>query len=402
MLGWAFYCQIVATVIQWLAAMLGCCVTSVSFSKTRAKLIKIEAIYRVDSKSLRRWEQEYMKSARERQRQSKEVPFKRTASVPNFSKKHGNLSESRKKNYQKQSRDIFASTSNVAETTHAGSANTLEIKKSSYSADGLIPPARTASSSALPALPKLKSALKAPQASKKTVNVEDTDVTYEYLSCNGSIDVPGFLGQRSPSSQRTYDPVYEQLGQEYYLEPNSLRRRSITTLNVGQIKKSLLPTQQLHGSTQSVPTTQKKTTIINDVGRPLSSSELPSAIAQTNQDASRYTKQAPSVNTRPKYSIRDFGIALSPKHGYCDVNNKVFDSETTKITYAELETAVHSRKPGASSSLRYIAVDKSNAESLQKQTAHTNSSLGELVRSNSCITSQKLIIRCTLSSFVFN
>uniref|UniRef100_A0A0K0D0N0 Clc-like protein n=1 Tax=Angiostrongylus cantonensis TaxID=6313 RepID=A0A0K0D0N0_ANGCA len=215
LLGWAFYCQVVATIIQWLAAMLGCCATSVSFSKTRAKLVKIEvvdgnddvellsgghsssqpfkrsfsAIYRVDSKSLRHWEQEYMKNAQE-------VPFKRTASVPNFSKKQGIPSESRKKVYQKQSRDIFSSTSNITETTHTGSTNTLEINKSSNATGAIAPPARNALSSALPALPKLKSALKTPQPSKKSVNIDDSDVTYECLPCNGSIGVSSFLGER--------------------------------------------------------------------------------------------------------------------------------------------------------------------------------------------------------------
>ncbi|VDL70910.1 unnamed protein product [Nippostrongylus brasiliensis] len=192
MLGWAFYCQIVTTVIHWLASMLGCFVTSVSFSKTRAKLVKIEvvegndesellpggrsstqpfkrsfslfisvinqAIYRVDSQSLRQWERDYLRNAQERQR-GEQGTFRRTSSVPNFSKKQRKAAQ-RKMNGG-TAKEMFSSTSNITDTTHTGKSSTF----------------------------------------------------------------------------RTYDPVYEQITQENYLEPNSVRMKSTTTLNGDQMKK---------------------------------------------------------------------------------------------------------------------------------------------------------------------
>lgn len=43
--------------------------------------------------------------------------------------------------------------------------------------------------------PKLKSALKTPQQSRKSVNIDDSDITYEYLPCDDlSVGVSSFSG----------------------------------------------------------------------------------------------------------------------------------------------------------------------------------------------------------------
>lgn len=93
----------------------------------------------------------------------------------------------------------------------------------------------------------------------------------------------------SPGKKHVYDPVYEQIGpgisQEYYLEPNSVKEgRSTLTLNKDSPKKgailsiplvtlrtiALLPSLPINGSSQSIPVAQQKTTVIDDVVRPLS------------------------------------------------------------------------------------------------------------------------------------
>ncbi|KAK6024319.1 Clc-like protein, partial [Ostertagia ostertagi] len=289
-LGWAFYCQIFTTVIHWLASMLGCCVTSVSFSKSRAKLVKIEvveggderqllsgpsssqpfkrsfsAIYRVDSQSLRQWERDYMRNARERQQQSEGVSYSQknflglrdhSDAFAEFVQTHGVYAELLEKAAQSRSkkvgrqvqRELFSSASNITDTTQTGkfcnlwfarSVNTLEWNQARRPTPGVMPPTRTTQPSALPALPKLKSALKTPQQSRKSVNIDDSDVTYECLPCDASAGVSSLFGGRPSSSLRghQYDPVYEQIGQENYLEPNSVRMRSNQALNIDQDKK---------------------------------------------------------------------------------------------------------------------------------------------------------------------
>ncbi|XGW28027.1 hypothetical protein V3C99_008102 [Haemonchus contortus] len=424
-LGWAFYCQIVTTIMHWLASMLGCCVTSVSFSKTRAKLVKIEvvegnderqllsdgrsssqpfkrsfsAIYRVDSQSLRQWERDYMRNARERQQRSQESPFKRTASMPNFSKKQAKLAE--RKLADRSSREVFSSTSNITETTQAGSINTLERNQARRPPSAVPLPARTSQPFALPTLPKLRSALKTPQQSKKSVNIDDSDITYECLPCDVSAGVSSLLGGRPAPLNRTYDPVYEQIGQENYLEPNSVRLRSNLALNMDQDKKALLPTQPLPGSSQSIPITHQKTTVINDVVKPLSSSvnhvhgeggtqkEPAGSLNRTTEEMRKIeshrrfaTRKEPVIPMtkpsssskfdKPPLTIRDFGISPRPKNGYCDIET-TFDgdgppsvSSTNKIKYTELEKKEDAHKPPLSTPLKYISVGGSSVEGPSK------------------------------------
>ncbi|WKY06313.1 hypothetical protein Q1695_006481 [Nippostrongylus brasiliensis] len=415
MLGWAFYCQIVTTVIHWLASMLGCFVTSVSFSKTRAKLVKIEvvegndesellpggrsstqpfkrsfsAIYRVDSQSLRQWERDYLRNAQERQR-GEQGTFRRTSSVPNFSKKQRKAAQ-RKMNGG-TAKEMFSSTSNITDTTHTGKLNTV-TKRSATSCH----PSYPAQPPPLPALPKLKSALKTPQQSRKSVNIDDSDLTYEYLPCDGSMGV-STLDRRS-STFRTYDPVYEQITQENYLEPNSVRMKSTTTLNGDQMKKAMLPAQPFTGSSQSVPTSQQKTTVIDDVARPSSSAGVSRhANIQTGPGSnhhSLYTVEemqrtellrrqklardktpdlpppkpmTPDRGAKPSISIRDFGISLRPERGYCDVSTKTESDDdpkptsSTAIKYTQLGKAPDGPKPPSSSPLKYISVQRSNEE----------------------------------------
>ncbi|EPB76988.1 Clc-like protein [Ancylostoma ceylanicum] len=406
MLGWAFYCQVVTTIIHWLASMLGCCVTSVSFSKTRAKLVKIEvveggdesqllssrnssqpfkrsfsAIYRVDSQSLRQWERDYMRNAQERQeRQEDEVwssgarkyrlsvtrlsikhTFKRTTSMPYYSKKQ--RAAAQKKLAGRSAHDFFSSTSNITETTHTGSMNILERNQPRSVSAQPVPPANPTS---YPAAPKLKSALKTPQQSRKSVNISDSDITYEYLPCD---DV--------------------------------------------SIGVSTLPsTQPPHGSSQSIPVTQPKTTLIDDVARPSSFVDVQrdrfnqNAVISTSKRPAEETKKTevyeriqeaqakektvikstsfpanPHPESKPPLSIRDFGIDLTPKRGYCDVET-TFGSQTSsqssgKIKYADLDPGKSVSVPSAPSPLRYISVEKVSTKRLHELSGQPSTSKGD-------------------------
>ncbi|EYB94746.1 hypothetical protein Y032_0167g102 [Ancylostoma ceylanicum] len=434
MLGWAFYCQVVTTIIHWLASMLGCCVTSVSFSKTRAKLVKIEvveggdesqllssrnssqpfkrsfsAIYRVDSQSLRQWERDYMRNAQERQeRQEDEHTFKRTTSMPYYSKKQ--RAAAQKKLAGRSAHDFFSSTSNITETTHTGSMNILERNQPRSVSAQPVPPANPTS---YPAAPKLKSALKTPQQSRKSVNISDSDITYEYLPCDDvSIGVSSFSGAGPSSSQRMYDPVYEQIGQEDYLEPNSVRQRSNLALNVDRTRRALPSTQPPHGSSQSIPVTQPKTTLIDDVARPSSFVDVQrdrfnqNAVISTSKRPAEETKKTevyeriqeaqakektvikstsfpanPHPESKPPLSIRDFGIDLTPKRGYCDVET-TFGSQTSsqssgKIKYADLDPGKSVSVPSAPSPLRYISVEKVSTKRLHELSGQPSTSKGD-------------------------
>lgn len=155
-----------------------------------------------------------------------QTSFKRTSSMPNFSKKQRKAAQ--RKMAGKGNRELFSSTSNITDTTHtgkssnlfkkevlalrlkssncwlfallvflvAGSVNTLEMNRARGSAVFFGQGVENSQQPALPALPKLKSALKTPQQSRKSVNIDDSDVTYEYLPCDGSIGVSSFLGGR--------------------------------------------------------------------------------------------------------------------------------------------------------------------------------------------------------------
>ncbi|KHJ88526.1 hypothetical protein OESDEN_11679 [Oesophagostomum dentatum] len=435
MLGWAFYCQLVAIVLCWLASMLGCCVTSVSFSKSRAKLVKIEvvegdddshllsgrnssqpfkrsfsAIYRVDSQSLQQWERDYMRNAKERQQREKEErTFKRTASMPAYSKKQ--RAAAQKKLAGRSGQEIFSSTSNITETTHTGSFNTLE--RNQPRSVSTQPPPPTIPSPHPMGPPKLKSALKTPQQSRKSVNIDDSDITYEYLPCDDvSMGVSSLSGARS---QRTYDPIYEQIGQEAYLEPDSVRRSNLA-LNVEPKRKVLPAIQPPHGSSQSVPAAQPKSTLIDDIARPSSSTELlktrfsqpivPSTSKRSLEEVklkeayqriddvpvkekvstkSTSFPATPHPGSKPSLSIRDFGIDLTPKRGYCDVETTFGGQESTpspstKIRYADLSAGKSNGGPSAPSApspLRYISVEKATSKRLDELAGRISTSVDE-------------------------
>ncbi|KAK6046887.1 hypothetical protein COOONC_15609 [Cooperia oncophora] len=447
--------------------MLGCCVTSVSFSKSRAKLVKIEggderqllSGSRSSSQPFKRsfsWERDYMRNARERQQRSEESSFKRTASMPNFSKKQRKAAQ--RKLADRSSHEVFSSTSNITETTQtgkyliwldftshknvtrkgriegfriclsakelrcdqpvsfSGSINTLEWNQSRRPPSAAVPPARSAQSSALPAVPKLKSALKTPQQSRKSVNIDDSDVTYECLPCDASAGVSSLSGGRPASTLRTYDPVYEQIGQENYLEPNSVRLRSNLALNIDQDKKALLPTQPLPGSSQSIPTANQKTTVIDDVVKPSSLVDVRrEGVTQTDPktSAARMVEEkettelfrraparielatptakpkTPSRVDKPPLSIRDFGVSLTPKTGFCDIET-TFDSagpssvsSSSHIKYTELEKGPDGRRPVPSTPLKYISVERSSVDRLRELAARPSTSIDHPTTSNS-------------------
>ncbi|KAK5967118.1 hypothetical protein GCK32_011431 [Trichostrongylus colubriformis] len=290
-----------------------------------------------------------------------------------------------------------------------GSMNTLEWNQSQRTASGGAPPARTAQQFALPAIPKLKSALKTPQPPRKSVNTDDSDITYECLPCDVSAGVSSLLGGRPTSSLRAYDPVYEQIGQENYLEPNSIKLRSNMALNLDQDKKALLPTQPLPGSSQSIPVAHQKTTVIDDVVRPSSlvevhregatqtdpaksssrtveemgKTELFRRFAARNEPATPSTKPAaPRRDDKPPLSIRDFGISPKPKNGYCDVET-TFDgagpssASSSRIKYTELDKGPDGLKPTPATPIKYISVERSSVERLRELAGRPSTSIDE-------------------------
>ncbi|ETN71724.1 hypothetical protein NECAME_14116, partial [Necator americanus] len=289
MLGWAFYCQVVTTIMHWLSSILGCCVTSVSFTNTRAKVVKIEvvtggddsqllsrgsslepfrrsfsAVYCVDPRSLRHWERQRTINEKEQQQRKENDTFKRTASVPYYSKKQ--KAAVQKKLVGRSIHDLFSSTSNITETTRTGSLSTLEPNQSQSTGNPASAPSYRAGA-------KLKPALKMQQQSRKCLDIDDNDITYEYLPCdNTSENVSCFTGGRYLPSQRMYDPVYEQINQEAYLEPDSVRLQP-NNASIAEVKRKALPATQPHSSPETMNVSERltRTTTIGDVAKASSS-----------------------------------------------------------------------------------------------------------------------------------
>ncbi|CAD6190782.1 unnamed protein product [Caenorhabditis auriculariae] len=142
-LGWAFYAQVIGTILNWICAMTGCCVTSISFSKQRAKLVKIEVVENDQSQLLS-------------SSSSSQAPFKRSFSA--IYRMSGNsrgteilsrrttskglppcrTSPRKQKNKNRKSMrvsgDFFSSTSNITEFTNSGSNNSLNTQQTSGTA----------------------------------------------------------------------------------------------------------------------------------------------------------------------------------------------------------------------------------------------------------------------------
>uniref|UniRef100_A0A1I7XKD9 Clc-like protein n=1 Tax=Heterorhabditis bacteriophora TaxID=37862 RepID=A0A1I7XKD9_HETBA len=384
-LGWAFYFQVIGAILQWLTSMLGCCVTSISFSKTRAKLVKIEK------------------------------NFERTASMPNFCKKQSKGNQKRDQQIAKSNTDVFSSVSNITETTHSGnngnttSPKDLYLLGSSTNLEAHRTPMVSHAARSAEHPGKLKSALKTPQQQRRPLN--DSDVTYEYIPCSGSVGISTFLGvnpecPRTPSQNIVYDSVYDQIGQDDYLEPNSIRAKSSSsTLNIENV---LLPTMPLTGSSQSIPVPNQKTTIINDIGRPSSSSDLlrnnqinlmeieeqhtiderirqerlkKQKLRAGDKDLLKPTikQPAPLQSTELQLSIRDFGINLSnSQNGYCTEmipskhceephlqryeqepsTSVALSDSSTSVKYSKLEKTVTTR-PNTEVTSKYMKIDRS-------------------------------------------
>lgn len=118
--------------------------------------------------------------------------FKRTSSVPNFSK---NNRKSKRAARQQSGADFFSSTSNITEISHFGSnitMNTQQTRDTTQTAPAAIPfPTVPTSAANKP----LKSALKTPtQARREMMTPEPVMNTYEY--CDSTIGVSSFLGSR--------------------------------------------------------------------------------------------------------------------------------------------------------------------------------------------------------------
>ncbi|CAI5448652.1 unnamed protein product [Caenorhabditis angaria] len=338
-LGWAFYCHVIGTLLQWVCSILGCCVTSISFSKGRAKLVKIEivenddgsellssssqnfkrsfsAVYKVDSSALRQWEKNYLKNVKSDQN----LNFKRTSSVPNFSK---NNRKSRRQSREKSRQsDLFSSTSNITEFTNFGSTatiNTQQTRMTNQTVPAAIP------CPTVPGQKPLKSALKTPVQNRREMPPPiPPRAEYEYVENNSTINMSSFLGSPKPANQ--YDEVYEEIPGEYYLEPNSVKNHRLSSSTLSTIAddrimnrlKSTLPPP--HGSSQSIPIPAKvvqRTTLIDDKAekRPTSFNEPASfkLLERTRIEKEEITKteRLPAMLPPKPKSIRDFGIDLS-------------------------------------------------------------------------------------------
>ncbi|CAJ0928838.1 unnamed protein product, partial [Mesorhabditis belari] len=363
-LGWAFHFQLIATFLHLLASVLGCCATSLAFRKGRAKLVKIEvveggdessplastshltsttqpfkrsfsAIYRVDSEALQRWEKEYMKNMKQEQ-----SGFKRTASVPNFTKKQRKAMLKAQREAAR-SEELFTSTSNILSerTVTTGASNTLESHERRRGSSPPLPIATT------PKSIMKKSNQSLAQLSQKTQ--ADPSTTYEYLPCPApsTIAFSTFRPSRdSPSiSSAKYDSVYETLPVDNYEEPISIKNRlSNSTFGEESNRKALLPTLPIvSGSAQSIPT--QKTTLIDDViQRPSTSQELLSIRERITREEKTIEEMRRREMLRKRVeeneenmrkigarepigsqglSIRDIGITLrSPQKGYATVH----------------------------------------------------------------------------------
>ncbi|GMT23982.1 hypothetical protein PFISCL1PPCAC_15279, partial [Pristionchus fissidentatus] len=311
-LGWAFYFQLIGALLHLFAASLGCFATSIAFSKSRAKLVRIDvvesgasasqtdllssaqnlsestpfkrsfsAIYRVDSSSLQQWERDYAKKVKDTQE-----AFVRTKSMPMMGKRQ---SMRKKRNSQKRvsisdhtsSSNLFlASGCETGETT-TGTTNTIESTASERAR-------RRPPNIPTPQPPKqLKSALKTADRRFASTyeltrefdsgNEPSGDTTYEYLPCDRSVRNTGvstFLTGKSPRG--VYDTVYDHEPSDLYLESNSRAeaRRSTSTLNSDA--RGNLPGMPLaSGSIQSIPIPSREETMIDDVIRPSTSIDDP-------------------------------------------------------------------------------------------------------------------------------
>ncbi|GMR47838.1 hypothetical protein PMAYCL1PPCAC_18033, partial [Pristionchus mayeri] len=308
-LGWAFFFQLGGAILHLLAGSLGCFATSVAFSKSRAKLVRIDvvesgtsasqadllssahnlsetapfkrsfsAIYRVDSTSLQQWEKDYAKKVKQTQ-----DAFVRTKSMPmlgkrqSMRKKRGSVKREKRVSLadHPSSSNLFLSSGCETGETTTGTTNTLESSSS-----GRRPP-----SIPTPQPPKqLKSALKSDRRFASTYEINrgtdsgndpGLDATYEYLPCDRSVrnvGVSSFLTGKSPKG--VYDSVYDHDPAEFYLEPNSKveARRSTSTLNTISSDNrggGNLPGMPLaSGSIQSIPVPPREETLIDDVIRP--------------------------------------------------------------------------------------------------------------------------------------
>lgn len=368
-LGWAFYAHALGTFLLGFCSILGCCVTSISTSKKTSQLVSIElvengdgssellssngqnfkrsfsAVYRVDSSALRQWEKSYLKNAVEKG--DVEQNFKRTSSVPNFSKNHR---KSRRSQRQQSGQDFFSSTSNITEISHFGSNITMNTQMTQQTRDTTQTAPAAVPCPVPPGAPKpLKSALKTPTQGRREVTVSqgilDDPVINTYEYCDSTIGVSSFLGSRTPiRPNHPYDEVYETIPGEDYLEPKSVRNNhlsnsTLSTTDMEHTQKMLqktLPPQ--HGSSQSMalpPKPAQKSTVIDDP-RPVSFNEDPRdkdinlfRIRERTriemEEREKFIKTAmlppppPILPVKPK-NLRDIGIDLSKESvGSCKV-----------------------------------------------------------------------------------
>uniref|UniRef100_A0A8R1HP24 Clc-like protein n=1 Tax=Caenorhabditis japonica TaxID=281687 RepID=A0A8R1HP24_CAEJA len=361
-LGWAFYCHLLGTFLLGFCSVMGCCLTSISTGKGSSQLVSIKlvendnesellssngqnfkrsfsAVYKVDSAALRQWERSYLKNVIANSSDIEQT-FKRTASVPNFSKNNAKRQTNRHKR-QQSGADFFSSTSNFTEVTHFDSNTSINAVQRKNAAQRSFQDISSTLESA-PASKPLKSALKTPSQSRRDMTaLEPAGNTYEYCKSQydaSTIGVSSFLGSQNPiTPSHQYDEVYETIPGEEYLEPKSVRNNrisnsTITTTDLNQSWKLLdEKTAPFRESSQSIPAPKvQKTTVLDDVAQlsSLSNKSLDNCYrdikwTQEKTSIEREEKKQftmtnrlpppPVLPVKPK-NIREFGIDLSKEN----------------------------------------------------------------------------------------
>ncbi|CAD5226682.1 unnamed protein product [Bursaphelenchus xylophilus] len=200
--GWSFYSSVMANIFLFLASFVGCFSTKATLGKKKAQLVKIElpeedderlirqldsvenkfkrsksAIYKIDSKELRKWEKEQMKIMQK-------TAFKRANSMPNI-----------KKMVSKPSLNLMSSTSDISKAvTEPATAPRVNFFDLPHKED-------------------------------------DDDLIYEYVEANTvSLNSDRTYNSGPPLPKRpttstklpVYDSVFDNAEEEEYLKPRSV------------------------------------------------------------------------------------------------------------------------------------------------------------------------------------
>ncbi|KAK6011247.1 hypothetical protein OSTOST_23679 [Ostertagia ostertagi] len=160
--------------------------------------------------------------------------------------------------------------------------------------------------------------------------------------------------------------------------------RSNQALNIDQDKKVDVHKE---GGTQTDPTTSSNRTVEEK-----RTTELFRRFPARNEmELTPPTPAAkpttPSRVDKPPLSIREFGVSLTPKKGYCDIET-TFDSagpssksvsSSNHIKYSELEKGPDVRRPIPPTPIKYVSVERSSVERLRELAGRPSTSIDERV-----------------------